>query len=55
VERSESGEHLRWADGRRLRSGALLVVLLVGIGVAAAALVGILAVAVAALMDRALG
>ena len=40
---------------RRLRSGALLVGLLVGIGVAAAAVIGVLALGLTALADRALG
>jgi hypothetical protein len=41
--------------GHRLRSGALLVALLTGLGVATAALIGVLALALAALMDQALG
>jgi hypothetical protein len=41
-----------WA---RVRSGVLLVLLLTGIGVGLAAVVGALAVASAALIDRALG
>jgi hypothetical protein len=40
---------------RRVRSGALLVALLVGIGVATAAVIGVLALALAALLDQALG
>jgi hypothetical protein len=39
----------------RLRAGALLGALLIGLGVAAAALIGVLAVALAALADQALG
>jgi hypothetical protein len=49
---AERGDRRDWS---RWRSGALLVALLVGIGVAAAALIGVLAVALAALMDQALG
>ena len=48
---SERG-HQGW---RRLRSGVVLVAMLVGIGVGAAAVLGLLALAVAALMDQALG
>jgi hypothetical protein len=48
----ERGDSPGW---RRLRSGALLVGLLVGIGVAAAAVIGVLALALAALADQALG
>ena len=40
---------------RRLRSGALLVLLLAGLGVGVAALFGALALATATLIDQALG
>ena len=49
---AEQGDRRWW---RRVRSGALLVALLVGIGVAAAAVIGLLALALAALLDQALG
>ena len=49
---AERGDRRDWS---RWRSGTLLVALLVGIGIAAAALIGVLAVALAALMDQALG
>ena len=39
----------------RLRSGALLALLLTALGVATAAVVGLLALATAALIDQALG
>lgn len=41
--------------GRRLRSAALLVLLVSGLGVVAAAVVGLLAVALTSLVDHALG
>ena len=51
-----SGDSERGHQGwRRLRSGAVLVAMLVGIGVGAAAVLGVLALAVAAVMDQALG
>jgi hypothetical protein len=40
---------------RRLRSGALLALLLAGIGVTIAAIVGVVALATAALVDQTLG
>ena len=40
---------------RRLRSGLLLAVLLTGLGVGMAALIGVLALATAAILDQALG
>jgi hypothetical protein len=55
VERSEGVERVGRPGWRRLRSGALLVALLVGLGAAAAAVIGVLALAMAALMDQALG
>jgi len=55
VERSEGVERAGRPGWRRLRSGALLVALLVGLGAAAAAVIGVLALAMAALMDQALG
>jgi hypothetical protein len=55
VQSSEDVERDERSAWQRLRSGVLLVTLLVGIGVAAAAVIGILAVAFAALMDQALG
>ena len=48
VERADGGAH-------RVRSGALLAGFLTCLGVATAAVLGVLAVAVAALMDQALG
>lgn len=41
--------------GRRLRSAVLLVLLVWGVGVVAAAVLGVLAVAVTSLVDHALG
>lgn len=55
MERSETGEHALGPGWRRLRSAALLVGLLVGLGLAAAAVIGVLALAMAALMDQTLG
>ena len=53
VSRVVEGDDRPW--WRRLRSGALLVGLLIGIGVAAAAVIGVLALALAAVADQALG
>ena len=39
----------------RVRSASLLVLLLVGLGIAAAGVVGVLALALGALLDQALG
>ena len=55
VEVSDGVERGRGSGWSRLRAGALLVALLVGIGVGAAVVIGVLAVALAALMDQALG
>jgi len=55
MEASEGTERSDRSAWTRLRSGVLLGGLLIGIGVAAAAVIGIVAVAVAALMDQALG
>ena len=55
MERSEGVERVGRPGWRRLRSGALLVALLVGLGAATAAVIGVLALAMAALMDQALG
>ena len=52
----DGGDEPEHRDGwRRLRAGALLGAVLIGIGVAAAAMIGLLAVALAALADQALG
>jgi hypothetical protein len=52
VEVSERNDR-RWWD--RVRSGVLLVLLLTGLGVGVAAVIGALALATAALIDQALG
>jgi hypothetical protein len=55
VEVSEVAEpepRTRW---HRLRSGLLLAALLTGLGVATAALIGVVVLATAALLDQALG
>jgi hypothetical protein len=54
VEVSQGGGRGHRSSWGRMRSGALLVALLVGIGVGAAALIGVLALAMAALLDQAL-
>lgn len=54
MEVSEGGGRPHRTGWGRVRSGALLVALLVGIGVGAAAVIGVLALAVAALLDQAL-
>lgn len=48
----ERGDRPLWT---RLRSAGLLALLLTGLGVAAAAVVGAMAIAVATLVDQALG
>ena len=48
----ERGERPR---GARVRSGLLLALLLIGLGVGVAAVVGAIALATAALIDQALG
>jgi len=54
VEVSQGGGRAHRSGRGRVRSGALLVAMLVGLGVGAAALIGVLALAVAALLDQAL-
>lgn len=53
--RSETGERAVGPDWGSIRSAVVLVGLLVGLGVASAAVIGVLALAMAALMDQTLG
>ena len=55
MEVGEVGEREQRSGWTRLRSFLLLAALLTGLGVAAAALIGLLALATAAVLDQALG
>jgi hypothetical protein len=55
VEVSKAAEHDDRREWAMLRSAGMLALLLTGLGIAAAAVIGVLSLAVAALVDQALG